>query len=64
MDAGARRASPFCSSVPERFQSTCFNGIGTILGGFHALAGQRRAACDAAVPAAYRRACYAGAGAA
>jgi mono/diheme cytochrome c family protein len=63
MDAGARRSSPFCSSVPGRFRPICFNGIGTILGGFHAYAADRRAACRQAVPARYRRDCYAGAGA-
>ena len=63
MDAGARRSSPFCSSVPARFRSICFNGIGTILGGFHTYANGRRAACRAVVPAAYRRDCFAGAGA-
>jgi mono/diheme cytochrome c family protein len=63
MDAGARRASPFCSRVPASFRATCFNGIGTILGGFHTSAADRRAACRASVPRAYRRDCFAGAGA-
>jgi mono/diheme cytochrome c family protein len=63
MDAGARRSSPFCSSVPRRFKSICFNGVGTILGGFHLYVNERRASCRAAVPAAYVRDCIAGAGA-
>jgi hypothetical protein len=63
MDAGARRSSPFCGSVLGRFRALCFNGIGTILGGFHNSAADRRVACDAAVPVRYRRDCYAGAGA-
>jgi hypothetical protein len=63
MDAGAGRSGPFCSSVPVRFRSICFNGVGTILGGFHNYANERRAACDAAVPVAYRRDCYSGSGA-
>jgi mono/diheme cytochrome c family protein len=63
MDAGARRSSPFCSQVPAGIQAYCFNGIGTILGGFHTYANQRQAACRAAVPRRWWRDCYAGAGA-
>jgi mono/diheme cytochrome c family protein len=63
MDAGARRSGPFCGQVPTRFRPICFNGVGTILGGFYNYANQRRAACDAVVPTAYRPDCYAGSGA-
>ncbi len=63
MDAGARRSSPFCSRVPASFRAICFNGIGTILGGFHTYAADRRAACRASVPCWFWRDCFAGAGA-
>jgi hypothetical protein len=63
MDAGARRSSPFCSQVPAAYRAYCFNGIGTILGGFHTYANERQAACRVAVPRRWWRDCYAGAGA-
>jgi mono/diheme cytochrome c family protein len=63
MDAGARRSGPFCRQAPVRFRPICFNGVGTILGGFYNYSKDRRTACDAVVPAAYRPDCYAGSGA-
>ncbi len=63
MDAGARRSSKFCYAVSARLQAGCFNGIGTILGGFSREAGARRAACRSAVPKQYWDECFAGAGA-
>ena len=63
MDAGARRSSPYCSQVAPQLRSYCFNGVGTILGGFSAENAGRRSLCDSSVPKAYRPDCYAGAGA-
>ena len=63
MDAGARRSAGFCSRAPGRWRSTCFNGIGTILGGFSREQAPRREACKAAVPKRYWANCFAGAGA-
>jgi cytochrome c553 len=61
MDAGARRATPFCEQAPRAARSYCFNGIGTVLGGFARESAERRAACRAAVPEAYWADCFAGA---
>jgi mono/diheme cytochrome c family protein len=61
MDAGARRSGPFCRQVPVGHRATCFNGIGTILGGFHAQGPARRAACRAAAPRRYWQTCFDGA---
>jgi len=61
MDAGAGRASPFCEQAPRKARSYCFNGIGTILGGFARESAERKAACRAAVPKAYWADCFAGA---
>ena len=63
MDAGARRSSPFCSQVSAAIRHRCFNGVGTILGGFSAGLDGRRALCRRWVPSAYLRDCYTGAGA-
>jgi cytochrome c553 len=63
MDAGARRSAGFCSQAPVGRRAYCFNGIGTILGGFSREAEPRRQACRAAVPKQYWSDCYAGAGA-
>jgi mono/diheme cytochrome c family protein len=63
MDAGARRSTGFCAKAPARNRTYCFNGVGTILGGFSNHAGSRRAACRAAVPKRYWPDCFAGAGA-
>jgi hypothetical protein len=61
MDAGARRASPFCSGVPARMRTYCFRGIGTIVGALHVYGEQRKAECRAGVPRKYWPACFAGA---
>ena len=50
MDAGARRSASFCAAAPSLHRAACFNGIGTILGGFTREANGRRAACRSAVP--------------
>ena len=63
MDAGARRSAGFCSAAPASHRAACFNGIGTILGGFAREADARRAACRSAVPKQYWDECFAGAGA-
>ena len=63
MDAGARRSAGFCSAAPASHRPACFNGIGTILGGFAREADARRAACRGAVPKQYWDECFTGAGA-
>jgi mono/diheme cytochrome c family protein len=63
MDAGARRSAGFCAQAPKGWRDYCFNGIGTILGGFARDAGARRATCREAVPKRYWQDCFAGAGA-
>jgi hypothetical protein len=60
-DAHGRRSSRFCTSAPATFRSYCFQGIGTILGGFGTYEAQRRAACRA-VTKTYLDACLRGAG--
>jgi hypothetical protein len=59
-DAGPTRAIRMCLLAPAATRSYCFNGIGTILGGFANGTAARRAKCGA-VPAAYRHDCYRGA---
>jgi mono/diheme cytochrome c family protein len=61
MDAGARRATPFCAQVGSDLRAQCFRGIGTILGSFSNRSSGRKAICNAAVPRVYWRDCYAGA---
>jgi mono/diheme cytochrome c family protein len=63
MDAGARRSTVLCSQAPIGVRPLCFNGIGTILGGFAREAEARRAACRSAVPKQFWDECFAGAGA-
>jgi cytochrome c553 len=63
MDAGARRSAGFCTQAPADARAYCFNGIGTILGGFSRESETRKAACRAAVPKAYWSDCFAGANA-
>jgi hypothetical protein len=63
MDAGARRSSGFCAQAPAQHRATCFNGIGTIIGGFSRESEPRREACRAAAPKRYWRDCFAGAAA-
>jgi mono/diheme cytochrome c family protein len=63
MDAGASRSAGLCSTAPVQLRPKCFNGIGTILGGFAREAEARRTACRSAVPKRYWDECFAGAGA-
>jgi hypothetical protein len=44
-DASPRRAKTLCDSAAARFRAYCFEGIGTIVGGFHVYRDARRAAC-------------------
>ncbi|HEY3019202.1 MAG TPA: cytochrome c [Solirubrobacteraceae bacterium] len=60
-DAGARRAKVLCAAAPARTRARCFEGIGTILGGFRTDRAARRAECDAVTPVRYRSSCYRGA---
>jgi hypothetical protein len=60
-DANARRASRFCLLTPLSMRSYCFEGVGTIVGGFANAAAARRAQCDAAVPTRWLPDCYRGA---
>ena len=59
--AGRRTATTLCTASPARFRGRCYEGIGTILGSLHRSGPQRRSACDAITPPAYRRDCYRGA---
>ena len=63
MDAGAQRSAGLCSATKARHRAICFNGIGTILGGFARASADRKAACRAAVPRAFWADCFAGANA-
>jgi hypothetical protein len=60
-DAGGQRAAQLCRLAPVGVRAYCFQGIGSILGGFKKLSADRRAACDAVTPKPYRAACYRGA---
>jgi Cytochrome C oxidase, cbb3-type, subunit III len=44
-DASPRRAKGLCEAAAAKFRAYCFEGIGTIIGGFHAEREGRRAAC-------------------
>lgn len=46
-DADGRRAARFCDQVKASARAHCFEGVGTILGGLHTYAEERRAACAA-----------------
>jgi len=59
--AGGREATRLCTAAPARYRERCYEGIGTILGSLHRSGAERRAACDAVTPKAYRRDCYRGA---
>ena len=59
--AGSTTATRLCTASPARFRGRCYEGIGTILGSLHRYGPQRKAACNAITPAAYRRDCYRGA---
>ena len=63
MDAGARRSTGLCNQAPSPRRAYCFNGIGTILGGFAHASAERKAACRAAVPKDFWTDCFAGANA-
>jgi cytochrome c553 len=60
-DASGRRSARFCASSPAALRSYCFNGIGTILGGFGPSTAERRSACTA-VTKKYLGDCLTGAG--
>jgi len=59
--AGGREATRLCTAAPAHYRARCYEGIGTILGSLHRSGAERRAACDAVTPKAYRRDCYRGA---
>ena len=63
MDAGARRSTGFCKQAPADRRAHCFNGIGTILGGFARESAERKAACRAAAPKEFWADCFTGANA-
>jgi cytochrome c553 len=60
-DANGLRAARMCQLAPLHLRSYCFYGIGTILGGFKNLSGERRAEC-AKVTRRYLSDCARGAG--
>jgi hypothetical protein len=59
-DASPRRAKALCEGAAARFRAYCFEGIGTIIGGFHAYRDARRNACQA-LTTRYFRDCARGA---
>jgi cytochrome c553 len=59
-DASPRRAKLLCNTAAARFRGYCYEGIGTIIGGFHPDREGRRAACRA-VTTRYFRDCATGA---
>jgi cytochrome c553 len=59
-DASPKRAKGLCESAAAPYRAYCFEGIGTIVGGFHAYRGGRRAACRA-LTTRYFRDCARGA---
>jgi hypothetical protein len=62
-DSGPGRAAKLCAKASPAYRSYCFQGIGTILGGLYATAGEKRAACNAVSSRADARAdCRSGAG--
>jgi cytochrome c553 len=60
-DANGKRAARFCDKVRASARAHCFEGVGTILGGLHTYADERRAAC-AALTTRYLADCARGAG--
>jgi cytochrome c553 len=63
-DAGPRRSRLLCAAAPARVRSTCWRGVGTILGSLNTYAEQRKAACRRATGSdqrAYYRDCLEGA---
>ena len=59
--AGSATSTRLCAAAPARFRGRCYEGVGTILGALHRYGNERRAACNAVTPKAYRRDCYRGA---
>ena len=59
-DANPRRAQVLCESAAKQFRAYCFEGIGTIIGGFHAQREGRRTECRK-VTSRYFTACARGA---
>jgi hypothetical protein len=59
-DASPRRAKVLCESAAQQYRAYCFEGIGTIIGGFHAYREGRCAACRE-VTTRYFRDCARGA---
>lgn len=53
-DASPRRAKVLCDSATEQHRGYCFEGIGTIIGGFHAEQEGRRAECRKVTTQYYR----------
>jgi mono/diheme cytochrome c family protein len=60
-DAGPRRGTKLCLLSPLWMRAYCFEGVGTILGGFVNPSAGRKAECDAGVPPRWRADCYRGA---
>jgi hypothetical protein len=60
--AGGSQASGFCRIVGASLKSSCYDGLGTVLGTLHADTGGRRAACGSFSPRRYLDACLRGAG--
>jgi hypothetical protein len=44
-DASPRRSKTLCDQAKEQYRAYCFEGVGTIIGGFHAERAGRRAEC-------------------
>jgi hypothetical protein len=44
-DASPKRAKVLCETAEEQYRAYCFEGVGTIIGGFHAEREGRRAEC-------------------
>lgn len=59
-DASPRRSKVLCESAAQQFRAYCWEGIGTIIGGFHAQRDGRRAECRK-VTTKYFRDCARGA---
>ena len=59
-----RQAAAFCGRAPSSTRAYCFEGVGTILGAAITDLAGRRKVCRQVIPAAYRKDCYSGAGAA
>ena len=53
-DASPRRAKVLCESASKPYRAYCFEGVGTIIGGFHAEQEGRRAECRKVTTQYYR----------